>query len=232
MFDFSGKNALITGAASGIGLATARYFHACGAKLLLADINMSALKERVKDFAPTQERIELCDYDASRPKAPTRRSPRRHVFSASSITWRHAPESYVDQIADQMSDAQWRRTMSINLDGVFYITRRAIPVMREGAAIVTVASVAAHQGGSFTHSHYGATKGGVLAYTRGLARDIAPRIRVNAVSPGMVDTPMIARNVERLGDAQIKTRVPMGALASPRKSPASSRFFAATPRAT
>ena len=131
-----------------------------------------------------------------------------------------------------MSDAQWRRTMSINLDGVFYITRRAIPVMREGAAIVTVASVAAHQGGSYAHSHYGATKGGVLAYTRGLARDIAPRIRVNAVSPGMVDTPMIARNVERLGDAQIKARVPMGRVAKPSEIASVVAFCAATPRAT
>ena len=214
MFDFSGKNALITGAASG-SASTARYFHACGAKLLLADINMSGLKERAKEFAPTQERIELCEYDASRPESADQAIAQATRFFGQLDYLATCAGIYEDQVADQMSDAQWRRTMSINLDGVFYITRRAIPVMREGAAIVTVASVAAHQGGSLTHSHYGATKGGVLAYTRGLARDIAPRIRVNAVSPGMVDTPMIARNVERLGDAQIKTRVPMGRVGKP-----------------
>ena len=93
MFDFSGKNALITGAASGIGLATARYFHACGAKLLLADINISALRERVKDFAPTQERMELCEYDASQPESADQAvAPRPHALSANSITCRHAPE--------------------------------------------------------------------------------------------------------------------------------------------
>jgi 3-oxoacyl-[acyl-carrier protein] reductase len=90
-----------------------------------------------------------------------------------------------------MTDEQWRRMIAINLDGVFYMTRRAIPFMNKGGAIVALSSMSGHKGGSYAHAHYGATKGGILAYVRGLARDVGPDIRVNSVSPGLIDTPML-----------------------------------------
>src|SRR5262249_57424328 len=77
---------------------------------------------------------------------------------------------YEDHPFESMSDADWRRTMAINLDGVFYACRRAVAAMGEGGAIVNLASEAAHIGGSRTHSHYGVSKAGVLALTRSIAR--------------------------------------------------------------
>ena len=115
-----------------------------------------------------------------------------------------------DTTLRKMSTAQWQDLMRVNLDGVFYITRRAIPVMNDGGAIVTLASVSAHKGGSFEHAHYGATKGGILAYTRGLARDLGPRLRANSVSPGIIDTPMLDNHPAGRTKNEPKPDIPLG----------------------
>ena len=214
MFDFRGKNAIVTGAASGIGQATAEYFYACGANVVLADRNLPALQATANRLEPAGQRVAVSAYDAADPasaealiaKATEHFGKIDHVAACAGI--------YEEQLADQMTDEQWRRTLSINLDGVFYLTRRAIPSMNDGGAIVAIASTAAHQGGTFAHAHYGASKGGVLAYVRGLSRDLAPRIRVNAVSPGMIETPMVATNIARAGE-QIRSNIPMGRFGRP-----------------
>lgn len=106
------------------------------------------------------------------------------------------------------------RTINVNFNGVFYIVRQAIPVMSDGGAIVNMASQAAHLGGSITHGHYGATKGAILAFTRTLAKELGPRIRANAVSPGSIETPMIARNIATRGE-EIVSRTPLRRLGKP-----------------
>src|SRR5690606_10101198 len=98
--------------------------------------------------------------------------------------------------AESMTVAQWRHTLSVNLDGVFHVCRAAVPLLRDRSSIVNVTSMAAHWGGSFGHSHYGASKGGVLAFTRGLARELGPRTRVHGVSPGLLETAMTAGLVQ------------------------------------
>jgi 3-oxoacyl-[acyl-carrier protein] reductase len=113
-----------------------------------------------------------------------------------------------------MTDEQWHRTIATNLDSVFYACRRAAPKMRDGGAIVNIASIAAHTGGSPMHAHYGATKAGVLAFTKTIALELAPRIRVNAVSPGTIDTPMVARWLEER-PGYVDT-IPMRRLGTPR----------------
>lgn len=90
---------------------------------------------------------------------------------------------YPEQPVAEVTDAQWRKTMSINLDGVMYLTRAAIPVLRAGGSIVNLTSVAAHRG-SKNRAAYAATKGALIAFTRSLAWELAPDIRVNTVSPG------------------------------------------------
>lgn len=214
MFDFNGKNALITGAASGIGMATAEYFFNCGANVTAADINEEALKVLADRLDPGRERMAIVKYDAASAESAERAVGHAvstfgnidHLVSAAGI--------YNSSIATELTDEQWHRMIAVNLDGVFYITRRAMPFMNDGSAIVTVASIAAHQGGTFTHSHYGATKGGVLAYTRGLARDLAPKIRANTVSPGTIETPMVAGMIERGGEA-MKNNIPMRRFGKP-----------------
>lgn len=209
MFDFRGKSALVTGAASGIGRATAEYFHACGANVVMADINLSGL-EAVAQGLGNSNRLGLIQYDASEPSgADTVVAHATQLFG--NIDYLAACAGInEDQIAVQMTDAQWRRMMAVNLDGVFYITRRAIPVMNKGGAIVALSSMSGMKGGSYAHAHYGATKGAIIAYTRGLARDVAPHIRVNSVAPGFIDTPMLPDRAR-----QQNNTIPLGRVGRP-----------------
>lgn len=110
---------------------------------------------------------------------------------------------YRDQLVASMSDEQWRETLGINLDGVFFTCRAVAPLLRDGGAIVNIASMAGHRG-SYQHAHYAAAKGAVLSFSRSLALELAPRIRVNAVSPGLIDTPLIRPLLAAKGDELIK----------------------------
>ncbi len=209
MFDFRGKTAVVTGAASGIGRASAQYFHACGANVVMADINPSGLESAASELG-TADRHGLVTYDASEPsgadaviaRATALFGPIDYLAACAGIN--------EEQRADQMSDEQWRRMMAVNLDGVFYLTRRAIPAMNKGGSIVALSSMSGMKGGSYAHAHYGATKGAIIAYTRGLARDVAPHIRVNSVAPGFIDTPMLPARAHRQTDS-----IPLGRVGKP-----------------
>lgn len=216
MFDFSGKTTLITGAGSGIGKATAEFFFNCGAQVVMADINAEAVEAAASVLDPSKVRVVDCKYDArDSSSADSAVSSALDRFGRIDYLVTSAG-TYEQQVVPGMSDEQWHRTISINLDGVFYITRRAIPHIADGGAIVTVASVAAHQGGTYGNAHYGASKGGILAYTRGLAREVAPRIRANSVSPGWIETPMIAASLKRAGPELIKG-IPLQRIGKPRE---------------
>ncbi len=216
MFDFSGRVLLLTGACGGIGRAVAELFLESGAKVLLADLEEIDVASLASSIDPVGDRTLAMGCDASRPEdaeAVVARCLDRFgrldfLVPAAGI--------FEDHPFTTMTDEQWRRTISINLDGVFYICRRAIPAMADGGAVVTIASEAAHSGASRLHSHYGASKGGVLLLTRSLARERAPRIRVNTVSPGTIDTPMVASFMRDHGAAFLQG-TPMNRLGTPRE---------------
>jgi len=193
MFDFKRRVLLVTGAGGGIGSATAAYFHACGARVLLGDVNEAAAANVARSLDPSGKRVQAMRYDASRSQDAKalvdacidRFGRLDFLVPAAAI--------YEDQLVRTMTDAQWETTMAVNLNGVFYLVRQAAAVMGKGGAIVNLSSQSGHTGGSVEHAHYGATKGALISFTRTLARELGPDIRVNAVSPGMIDTPMVAR---------------------------------------
>ncbi|NTJ11797.1 SDR family NAD(P)-dependent oxidoreductase [Rhizobium lusitanum] len=207
MFDFKGKTAVITGAGSGIGKATAEYFRDCGANVVAADI-------RFPPGVAVPDGMLQADYDASDPQSAS-------ALVAAAVA-RFGPIDYLvlcagiweTHLAQEMTDEQWRKTISVNLDGPFFLIRRAVGHMNDGGAIVAFASIAAHQGGSLAHSHYGASKGGVLALVRGLARDLGPKLRVNAISPGTTKTPMAADLISNGGESLINS-IPLKRLGEP-----------------
>ncbi|MEB4613905.1 SDR family NAD(P)-dependent oxidoreductase, partial [Leucobacter sp. M11] len=100
-------------------------------------------------------------------------------------------------------DDTWRLVQDVNLESVFRLVREAIPALHRGGAIVTFASIAAHRG-SREHAAYAASKAGVLALTRSLALELGPDIRVNAVSPGTIATPMTRDLVAARGDSMLR----------------------------
>ena len=216
MFDFTGRVLLVTGAGGGIGGATAAYFHACGAHVMLGDIDENAAARVAKALDPEGQRARSMRYDASRSQ---------DAQALVDATMQHfgrldflvpAAAIYEDQWVRDMTDAQWEKTMAVNLNGVFYLVRQAAAVMRSGGSIVNLASQAGHTGGGVEHAHYGATKGAIISFTRTLARELGPDIRANAVSPGVIDTPMVARALVTRRD-EVIANTPLKRLGRPQE---------------
>src|SRR5437667_416553 len=121
-----------------------------------------------------------------------------------------------DMPVARMIDAQWDATRRANLDAVFYVCRATIPLLPEGGRIVLVSSTAGQRGEAF-HADYAATKGAVIAFTKSLAVELAPRITVNCVAPGWVDTEMAQQPYGReggKGKRDIERTIPLGRVAS------------------
>lgn len=206
-FDFTGKVLFLSGAAGGIGRTIAQLFYEAGASLVLFDRDTDQLADLGEEFAD-RERIAIVAGDASSPIdieaaldiARSRFGHLDFVIPAAGI--------YPEATVADMTDAQWRAVMSLNLDGVFYLLRRALPDMHDGGAIVNFASIAGHRG-SYGHAHYAASKAGIIGFTRSLALEAGPQVRVNAISPGTIETAMTAELVRSQGAAGL-SRTPLG----------------------
>lgn len=189
-FDFENRTLVLSGANGGIGRAIASLFFASGANLVLSDLDVDALGGFAASLGE-ENRIALLKVDASSPgDAEKTVSLAQQRFGGIDFV---VPSAgiYQSRPFAELTDAEWSRTVSINLDGVFYLCRRALGALRENSSIVTIASLAAYRG-AFSNAHYGATKGAMVSLTRALARELAPRTRVNGVAPGIIETPMIA----------------------------------------
>lgn len=204
MFDFSNRTLVLSGANGGIGRAVADLFYKAGANLVLADLDRSPLEA----FASTLScpgnggKVECLAMDAANPKDAD-----KVIAAAADLGGVDflVPSAgiYLAEPFAQMTDDQWRRTLSINLDGVFYLTRRATNHLTENSSIVNLSSMAAHRGAR-NNAHYAATKGALGAMSRSLANELAPRTRVNAVSPGVIDTPMTQHLMATRGDDTLR----------------------------
>ncbi len=131
------------------------------------------------------------------------------------------------EITQTMSDQAWRRMIAVHLDGTFFCTRAALRLMarQSRGAIINMSSVAGLMGLE-TSPHYSAAKGAILAFTRAVAREVGSRnIRVNAICPGFIETPM-TRIVPPLMRAAIVSRTPLGRWGEPEEIAATALFLA------
>jgi 2-hydroxycyclohexanecarboxyl-CoA dehydrogenase len=210
--------ALITGAASGIGLTTAQTFAEAGAHVLLADINeedgeAAAASIRDNGFEATFARLDVTDdssISACKKEVLTIK-PQLDIL-AHVAGWGKV-QPFVDNTEDF-----WRDVVNLNLMGVIAVTRAFIDGMIENEAgkIIVVASDAGKVG-SLGETVYSAAKGGAIAFTKGLAREMARyNINVNSVCPGPTDTPLLAAVPDKFKEAFVRA-TPMRRLARPQE---------------
>lgn len=195
VFDFKGKNAVVTGGASGIGKAAALLLGSLGAKVAIWDMQESLGKEVCAEleafngglFFETDVTLEMQVTENAR--SVEKQWGRIDILiCAAGVTYPYATVLESDL-------AGWERTININSRGVFFCNRAVAPLMikHSWGKIVNIASIAAKTGGGILgNAIYGASKGAVISFTKGLARELAPYgINVNSICPGVTETPIL-----------------------------------------
>ena len=181
--------ALITGAASGIGRATAQLFAREGAKVVVADVTEAGGKETVESISATSGdglfvRADVGRMDQVRAmvQAALDRYGRLDIVHSNAA-------AYAIGSATEISEADWDRTLDVCLKATWMIAHCAVPAMQaQGGGVIVITGSVHSVRGYPSHAAYQAAKGGLLALTRALAADHAPTIRVNAILPGAVET--------------------------------------------
>ncbi len=216
-----GKVALITGGSEGMGYATAELFLKEGAKVMIAgrspDRGAKAIKklQRLGKVAFVRGDVSK-DADAKRMVEETVRR-----FGRIDILFNNAGV-YIEKLAEDTSVEEWDKVIDTNLKGTFLVTKHAIPHMKRqrSGVIINNSSDAGIIGNRFCPA-YCASKGGVTVMTKAMALDYAPYgIRVNSVNPGIIDTPMLAREVDAAPDrraylAKCDEDAPVGRIGKP-----------------
>lgn len=190
--DLKGKVALVTGGARDIGRAISLKLAECGASVA---VNYFGSEERARDLVGEIEsrggRATAVRADVSDSAEVERmmNDIRGSLGDRLDILVNNAGGLLARKKMEEMDGEFWDAVLSLNLKSVFLVTRAALPMLADGSTIVNLASLAARDGGGGGAIAYSAAKGGVLTMTRGLSKELAPRkIRVNCVSPGMIDT--------------------------------------------
>jgi 2-keto-3-deoxy-L-fuconate dehydrogenase len=223
--EFDGLAALVTGGASGIGLATARLLAARGARVAVLDRadGIEALKASAESTDLYPVVADVTDDDAVRAAvAEAGRALGRLDIGRLDIVVNNAGIGAAGTVEDN-DDAEWHRVLDVNVLGIVRTTRAALPLLRQAAqdrgqaAIVNTCSVAAIAGLP-QRAVYSASKGAVYALTLAMAADhVTEGIRVNCVTPGTADTPWVGRLLDAAPDpaaerAALNARQPMGRL--------------------
>ncbi len=205
-FDFTGKVVLVTGASSGIGRATAEFFGECGAKVAVSYLkNREGAEAAVAAISGMSKAVSVGDSETTSSRA---------VAVQADVTKNSEIERMIREVEDklgaidilvnnagslverlktaELTEARWDEVFALNVKSAFFAAQAVIPKMLEKGAgvIVNVTSIAGRNGGAPGSIHYSAAKAAMLTMNKGLAKEFANQgIRVNGVSPGVIDTP-------------------------------------------
>lgn len=226
---FADKVVLVTGGSRGIGRATTLAFARCGATVVFCYRSDQTAAQAV------------CDEGAALPgiiEATRRDVADSHAVGrmVEEVLRKHGRidvlvnnvGSFPERAFVEIGDVEWAEALAVNLSSVFYCCRAVLPSMMaaRSGAIINVASVAG-QRGSARHAHYAAAKGGVLALTRSLAREVAAHnIRVNAVAPGRIATDLLMEHATPAEQARWTSDTPAQRLGLPEEVAAAVLFLA------
>jgi 3-oxoacyl-[acyl-carrier protein] reductase len=218
LLDLSGQVALVTGASRGIGRATALMLGRAGARLALIGRTEATLVEVAGELVEqggAGEPLVLPTDVALEDQVQAALDRVRQDGGRLDILVNNAGLISAGPL-DQIDPAEWHRVLEANLTGAYLCSRAAAPLMRERqyGRIVNISSISAQTGGVSGGVHYASSKGGMLAMTKTLARDLAPHgITVNSVTPGQIDTDPALLTPE--GRQQVMAMIPLGRLGLP-----------------
>ncbi|QMU77635.1 SDR family oxidoreductase [Streptacidiphilus sp. PB12-B1b] len=218
--EFGGRTALVTGAASGIGLAVARRLAAGGAAVAVADFNGEGAREaaaalRAEGAEALAVRIDVTDPDSV---AEAVRKVREELGGLHLAVNNAGIAGGGSVHTGQYPVDGWRRVLATNLDGVFYSLHYELPAILAsgGGAVVNMSSVLGSNGFAGSAA-YVAAKHGVLGLTKSAALEYAPRgVRINAVGPGFIDTPLLSQTDVSIREALVALH-PAGRLGTPQE---------------
>ncbi len=212
MFDFKGKTVLVTGGSRGIGAATVKLFAKLNANV--------AFNYHTNKGAATQllSEIESCSGNFFASQCNVAESEEIKNFVINTLKGFPSIDILVNNAGiweygaiDSMSETDWRRTMQTNLDSIFHFTQQVVTDMKSKdipGRIINIASTAGQRGEAY-HSHYAASKGAIISFTKSLATELGPDgILVNCVAPGWVDTDMSHEAILQEGD-NIRNLIPI-----------------------
>jgi len=214
----SGKTAVVTGAAQGIGRAVAERLGADGASLVIGDVDEETLRATAADLDEDGYSVEAVECDVSSATDAAALADRAvESFGSLDVLVNNVGISSAGSIVD-LDVEEWRRVIDVNLTGQFLCTKAVMPTMieQESGAIVNVSSMAGRNVSYHGAANYTASKWGVIGLTKHAAHDLAPYgIRANAVCPDATLTPLAERTTTAASREEVRQNVPLGRWAQP-----------------
>lgn len=218
-YKLGGKRALVTGGASGIGLATVELLARSGAAVAINDLPGDRLEATAARLRKEGLHVTAAPGDVGQPQSATNMTLQAvaelggldYLFNNAGTPATRTPIPPSD--LDALTEAFWTRILSVNLTSAFWATKAAVPALRASSgSIVNTVSVSAFGGGA-SSTAYATAKTGLLGLTRELARGLAPEVRVNGIAPGLVNSPWECS----FGDleAQAREHVPLRRVGQP-----------------
>jgi NAD(P)-dependent dehydrogenase (short-subunit alcohol dehydrogenase family) len=227
IFSLPGRVAIITGGSRGIGRGIAEIFGAAGARLALVARDPTRLAETANQLRGQGYEVLECPADVA-VEAQVNATVQRVVehFGQLDILVNNAGILQAGSIRD-FTAADWQRMIATNLTSVFYFCRAVAPLLsaQRSGRIINIASITAQTGGVSGGVHYSASKGGLLALTKTLARDLAPyNVTVNAICPGQIETEIVSLTPE--ARKRLEEMIPLGRIGQPRDIAHAALFLA------
>ncbi|HUL43437.1 MAG TPA: SDR family NAD(P)-dependent oxidoreductase [Bacteroidota bacterium] len=219
MINLSNQVVCISGGSRGIGAATARLFARSGASVAIlfsqnkreAGHVIDSVEEYGRDAEAFRCRVEQLDDCQKAIRSVLRHFGKIDILVNSAGIWEFGK-------IGELSERNWKKTLDVNLTGTFNLCNEVVPIMkrRKYGRIINISSTAGQRGEPF-HSHYAASKGGIIAFTKSIAAElIRDGIRVNCVAPGWVDTDMVAGALRnRRARKEIEQSIPRNKIATP-----------------
>jgi 2-hydroxycyclohexanecarboxyl-CoA dehydrogenase len=225
--NFKGKTVVITGAASGIGYATAKAFAEAGASVILTDVNVAAGDRAASGLVGGGHKVRFLKLDVTDRNSADALAARIKAEDGRLDVLVNAAGWDTIQPFMENTPEYWAKIMAINFMGPVQVTRALLPLLMDSGdgRIVNVSSDAGRVG-SFGETVYAGAKGGIIAFTKSLAREmVRKKVRVNCICPGPTDTPLFDAQPSTMKEALVNA-IPMKRLAKPSEIADGILFFA------